>query len=110
VLIIRVVDNKERNWSFGGFLSLVQKFGVGKCVSLAVVGVVCLLRTSSRDDDDEFLYGDSELKESSLSTVTPLSYRHLVRIPSAAQLLYSTRSDKIYSTFCSHSPRVRVSC
>lgn len=37
-------------------------------MSLAVVGVVYLLRTSSRDDDDEFLYGDSELKASSLST------------------------------------------
>lgn len=58
-------------------------------MSLAVVSVsVFLLRTSSRDDDDEFLYGDSELKESSLSTVAPAV------IPSPGENPFSLHSPR----------------
>jgi hypothetical protein len=98
--------------SFGGFLSLVQKFGVGKCVSLAVVGVVCLLRTRSRDDDDEFLYGDSELNESSLSTVAPPVIPSPGEIPfslhGTAFVFYSFRQN-IFDFLLTLSSRARQS-
>lgn len=62
-----------------------------------------LLKFNLRDDDDEFLYGDSELKESSLSKVPPAV---VAPVPSAGEtslfctcalrrVLYSTRSNEI---------------
>jgi hypothetical protein len=84
---------------------------------------VCLLRSShtflteahSRDDDDEFLYGDSELKESSLSNV-PADLVVAAPVPSSSgentsscicillrRVLYPTRPKRnINSTFLAH--------
>lgn len=69
-----------------------------------------LLRTSSRDDDDEFLYGDSELKASSLSTVTP----PVIPSPGENPLLRHSFCILLVPTkyirlFAHNSPRVRVS-
>ena len=43
-------------------------YWIGTCVSRSW-SQLFLLKLSLRDDDDEFLYGDSELKESSLSKI-----------------------------------------
>ena len=64
-----------------------------------------LLKFDLRDDDDEFLYGDSELKESSLSKVPPALLADLA-VPSTGEtpllgplvssrrILYSTRPKR----------------
>jgi hypothetical protein len=43
-------------------------YWIGTCVSCSW-SQLFLLKLSLRDDDDDFLYGDSELKESSLSKI-----------------------------------------
>lgn len=63
-----------------------------------------LLKFNPRDDDDEFLYGDSELKESSLSKVPPALLADLVTsvgetpllglLAPSRRTLYSTRPKR----------------
>jgi hypothetical protein len=75
-----------------------------------------LLKFNLRDDDDEFLYGDSELKESSLSKIsadlivapepsageTPLPALCILR-----RVLYSTRQRNINDILLTSSLRAR---
>jgi len=49
-----------------------------------IVQRLFLLKFDPRDDDDEFLYGDSELKESSLSNV-PAAALVVDLVPSAGE-------------------------
>jgi hypothetical protein len=89
-------------------------YWIGTCVSRSW-SQLFLLKFSLRDDDDEFLYGDSELKESSLSMIsadlivapvpttgeTPLLHLYLRRV------LYSTRQRNIIDILLTSSPCAR---
>jgi hypothetical protein len=55
-------------WRASGCFGKELVYWIGTCVSRSR-SQLFLLKFSLRDDDDEFLYGDSELKESSLSMI-----------------------------------------
>lgn len=92
----------------GGFEKRIGFVGLENvCVARGrqIAKQLFLLKFDPRDDDDEFLYGDSELKESSLSKVPPALLADLA-IPSAGEtpllgllvssrrILYSTRPKR----------------
>ena len=76
-----------------------------------------LLKFNLRDDDDEFLYGDTELKESSLSKIpadlipAPVPSAGETPLPAlvscARRVLYSTRQRNIIDILLTSSLRAR---
>ena len=95
-------DWRVRKYRFRGFVGLENV-----CVARGrqIAKQLFLLKFNPRDDDDEFLYGDTELKESSLSQVPPALIAELA-VPSAGEtpllgplvssrrILYSTRPKR----------------
>jgi len=90
----------------GGFEKRIGCVGLENvCVARGrqIAKQLFLLKFDPRDDDDEFLYGDSELKESSLSKVPPALLADLA-VPLAGEtpllglLVPSTRIFVFYSS------------